>query len=234
MTIDLSLSLNKFHIPLPATTNGQKARDSVERGFDSLHRIADVVTFPLASLDGAIHGTARGILNWLADNHPEDRSNGHNHNNDHSNGSHHKDHHSIRHSHHAIRLSHTPDIPLPTLLFKMGNMIIACNHNIPTMELVLLLLLLLLLFQIMDIVDIPLLHLHLHLQCTIAIHHNHLRVIIHHRSQHQDIMLIPVAGMENMTIAVSKRFTILRIEQMTTIETIMEQSRLATSEDFDE
>ncbi|KAH7513461.1 hypothetical protein FEM48_Zijuj12G0202300 [Ziziphus jujuba var. spinosa] len=63
-----------------------QVRDSVERGFDSLHRIADVVTFPLAPLDGAIHGTARGILNWLTDNHPEDRSNGHNHNNDHSNG----------------------------------------------------------------------------------------------------------------------------------------------------
>ncbi|KAL6293012.1 hypothetical protein ACE6H2_001154 [Prunus campanulata] len=52
-----------------------QVRDSFEQGFDSLHRVADVVTFPLAPLDGAIHGTARGVLNWLTDTHPGDRSN---------------------------------------------------------------------------------------------------------------------------------------------------------------
>ncbi|XP_021822503.1 RNA-binding protein FUS-like [Prunus avium] len=52
-----------------------QVRDTFEGGFDTLHRVADVVTFPLAPLDGAIHGTARGVLNWLTDNHPEDRSN---------------------------------------------------------------------------------------------------------------------------------------------------------------
>ncbi|KAI5349272.1 PREDICTED: heterogeneous nuclear ribonucleo [Prunus dulcis] len=52
-----------------------QVRDSFEQGFDSLHSVADVVTFPLAPLDGAIHGTSRGVLNWLTDTHPEDRSN---------------------------------------------------------------------------------------------------------------------------------------------------------------
>ncbi|XVF62468.1 hypothetical protein PTKIN_Ptkin09bG0010300 [Pterospermum kingtungense] len=30
------------------------------------------VTFPLAGVDGAIHGVARGLVNWLTDTHPED------------------------------------------------------------------------------------------------------------------------------------------------------------------
>ncbi|KAF3455661.1 hypothetical protein FNV43_RR00301 [Rhamnella rubrinervis] len=51
-----------------------QVRDCFEQGFDSAHRVADVVTFPLAPLDGAIHGTARGIFNWLVDKHPEDKS----------------------------------------------------------------------------------------------------------------------------------------------------------------
>ncbi|ONI28070.1 hypothetical protein PRUPE_1G121000 [Prunus persica] len=48
-----------------------QVRDTVEEGFDNLHRVADVVTFPLAPLDGAIHGTARGVVNWLTDTHPD-------------------------------------------------------------------------------------------------------------------------------------------------------------------
>ncbi|KAF3456338.1 hypothetical protein FNV43_RR00988 [Rhamnella rubrinervis] len=58
-----------------------QVRDNVEQGFNSLHKVADAVTFPLAPLDGAIHGTARGIFNWLLDKHPEDKSHGHNLNN---------------------------------------------------------------------------------------------------------------------------------------------------------
>ncbi|KAF3455670.1 hypothetical protein FNV43_RR00310 [Rhamnella rubrinervis] len=57
-----------------------QVRDCIEQGFDSVHRVADVVTSPLAPLDGAIHGTARGICNWLLDKHPEDRSRGSNRN----------------------------------------------------------------------------------------------------------------------------------------------------------
>ncbi|KAK9928248.1 hypothetical protein M0R45_025394 [Rubus argutus] len=51
-----------------------KVRDSVERGFDKLHRITDTVTFGLAPLDGAIHGVARGVFNWLTDQHPQERT----------------------------------------------------------------------------------------------------------------------------------------------------------------
>ncbi|WRX22496.1 hypothetical protein QQP08_014983 [Theobroma cacao] len=50
-----------------------QVRDSIEHGFDGMHRVADAVTFPLAAVDGAIHGVARGVLNWLTDTHPEDR-----------------------------------------------------------------------------------------------------------------------------------------------------------------
>ena len=55
--------------------------NNFEQGFNSLHKVADVVTFPLVPLHGAIHGTARGLFNWLVDEHPEDRSRGHNDNN---------------------------------------------------------------------------------------------------------------------------------------------------------
>ncbi|KAF3456336.1 hypothetical protein FNV43_RR00986 [Rhamnella rubrinervis] len=55
-----------------------QVRDCFEQGFDSAHRVADDVTFPLAPLDGAIHGTARGLFNWLLDEHPQDRSRGNN------------------------------------------------------------------------------------------------------------------------------------------------------------
>ncbi|KAK9928246.1 hypothetical protein M0R45_025392 [Rubus argutus] len=51
-----------------------KVRDSVERGFDKLHRITDTVAFGLAPIDGAIHGVARGIFNWLTDQHPQERT----------------------------------------------------------------------------------------------------------------------------------------------------------------
>ena len=50
-----------------------QVRGSIEHGFDTMHRVADNVTFPLAAVDGAIHGVARGVLNWLTDTHPEDR-----------------------------------------------------------------------------------------------------------------------------------------------------------------
>lgn len=60
---------------MTSTQVKNQVRDTVEQGFDTLHRVADVVTFPLAPLDGAIHGTARGILNWVTDTHPEDRLN---------------------------------------------------------------------------------------------------------------------------------------------------------------
>ncbi|XVE82251.1 hypothetical protein DITRI_Ditri15bG0133100 [Diplodiscus trichospermus] len=51
-----------------------QVRDSIEQGFDTMHRVADTVTFPLAAVDGAIHGVARGVLNWLTDTHPEDKT----------------------------------------------------------------------------------------------------------------------------------------------------------------
>ncbi|KAF3456339.1 hypothetical protein FNV43_RR00989 [Rhamnella rubrinervis] len=59
---------------MTSTQVKNQVRDCFEQGFDSAHRVADVVTFPLAPLDGAIHGTARGVFNWLLDKHPEDRS----------------------------------------------------------------------------------------------------------------------------------------------------------------
>ncbi|EEF42348.1 arp2/3 complex-activating protein rickA [Ricinus communis] len=49
-----------------------RVRDVVEQKVDTLHKIADVVTFPLAPVDGAIHGVARGLLNWLTDAHPDE------------------------------------------------------------------------------------------------------------------------------------------------------------------
>ncbi|KDP21774.1 hypothetical protein JCGZ_00561 [Jatropha curcas] len=50
-----------------------RVRDHFERKIDRLHRAADIITFPLAPLDGAIHGIARGALNWLTDTHPEEK-----------------------------------------------------------------------------------------------------------------------------------------------------------------
>ncbi|KAF3456333.1 hypothetical protein FNV43_RR00983 [Rhamnella rubrinervis] len=63
---------------MTSTQVKNQVRDCFEQGFDSAHRVADVVTFPLAPLDGAIHGTARGLFNWLLDEHPGDRSRGNN------------------------------------------------------------------------------------------------------------------------------------------------------------
>ncbi|UTQ50640.1 MAG: 30.2 kDa unknown protein [Plant associated caulimovirus 1] len=52
-------------------TIGQKdkIRDWIEHKFDQLHRITDKL--PLGILDGVLHGTSRGIINFLLDNHPE-------------------------------------------------------------------------------------------------------------------------------------------------------------------
>ena len=50
-------------------------RDAVEHGIDKLHKIADVVTAPVAPLDGAVHGFCRGFANRLTDTHPEDTTN---------------------------------------------------------------------------------------------------------------------------------------------------------------
>lgn len=47
-----------------------KVKNVVVGAFDTAHRVADVVTFPLAPVDGAIHGAAIGISNWLLDKHP--------------------------------------------------------------------------------------------------------------------------------------------------------------------
>ncbi|XVE82252.1 hypothetical protein DITRI_Ditri15bG0133200 [Diplodiscus trichospermus] len=51
-----------------------QVRDGIEQGFDAMHRVADAVTFPLAAVDGAFHGVARGVLNWLTDTHPEEKT----------------------------------------------------------------------------------------------------------------------------------------------------------------
>lgn len=51
---------------MTSTQVKNKVRDKVEGGFDKLHGFADTVTFPLAPLDGAIHGTARSRYSQLA------------------------------------------------------------------------------------------------------------------------------------------------------------------------
>ena len=66
---------------MTSTQVKNQVRDSVEQEFYSLFKVADVTTFPLASLEGAIHGSARGFFNWLQDEHPEVRYRGHNSNN---------------------------------------------------------------------------------------------------------------------------------------------------------
>ncbi|KAH7843368.1 hypothetical protein Vadar_015794 [Vaccinium darrowii] len=43
----------------------------IEHGFDKAHHTADRVLWPLAPIDAVVHGTARGIKNWLCDEHPK-------------------------------------------------------------------------------------------------------------------------------------------------------------------
>ncbi|UTQ50649.1 MAG: 30.4 kDa unknown protein [Plant associated soymovirus 1] len=46
-----------------------RIRDWIERKFDKLHRLTDKL--PLGILDGVLHGTSRGIINFLTDHHPQ-------------------------------------------------------------------------------------------------------------------------------------------------------------------
>ncbi|OMO58438.1 hypothetical protein COLO4_34638 [Corchorus olitorius] len=48
--------------------------DSVEHEFDKLHRIADrYMVYPLAAVEGAVQGVARGFHNLVTHKHPSDR-----------------------------------------------------------------------------------------------------------------------------------------------------------------
>ncbi|KAF3455665.1 hypothetical protein FNV43_RR00305 [Rhamnella rubrinervis] len=66
---------------MTSTQVKNQVRNNVEQGFNSLHKLADAATFPLARLDGASHGTARRTFSWLLDKHPEEKSHGDNRNN---------------------------------------------------------------------------------------------------------------------------------------------------------
>ncbi|WRX22499.1 hypothetical protein QQP08_014986 [Theobroma cacao] len=54
-----------------------RVSDSVEHGFDMLHRVADrCVIYPLAAAEGAVQGVARGVHNLVTHKHPSDRATG--------------------------------------------------------------------------------------------------------------------------------------------------------------
>ncbi|XVE65525.1 hypothetical protein DITRI_Ditri08aG0006800 [Diplodiscus trichospermus] len=51
--------------------------DMVEYEFDKLHRVADrFMIYPLAVVEGAIQGAARGVHNFITHKHPLDRAAG--------------------------------------------------------------------------------------------------------------------------------------------------------------
>ncbi|KAI8558182.1 hypothetical protein RHMOL_Rhmol04G0069800 [Rhododendron molle] len=44
--------------------------DGIEQGLDAAHGVVDHLLWPLKPIDSVIHGTARGVKNWLCDEHP--------------------------------------------------------------------------------------------------------------------------------------------------------------------
>ncbi|XP_058210555.1 two-component response regulator ARR18-like [Rhododendron vialii] len=48
--------------------------DGIEKGLDAAHGVVDHLLWPLKPIDSVIHGTARGVKNWLCDEHPTDNA----------------------------------------------------------------------------------------------------------------------------------------------------------------